>query len=133
VLAFEQFVQVARGDIRDRRDLVGCQTRVTEMDGRRSSCSDRPICAADAGSPPEQRPFSLAAFTQPSGDPAWKTIPSWYLVATKDHAIPPKTELFMAHRAGSKVFYARGASHVPMISQPRKTLSVIEKAVHAVD
>ena len=37
-----------------------------------------------------QRPFSVAAFTEASGEPAWKTIPSWYLVATHDHAIPPK-------------------------------------------
>jgi pimeloyl-ACP methyl ester carboxylesterase len=35
-----------------------------------------------------QRPFSVAAFTEPSGAPAWKSIPSWYLVATNDHAIP---------------------------------------------
>lgn len=39
----------------------------------------------------------------------------------------------MAHRAGSKVVFARGASHVPMMSHPKKTLSVIEKAIHAVD
>ena len=43
-----------------------------------------------------QRPFSVAAFSEPSGDPAWKTIPSWYLVATNDHAIPPATQRFMA-------------------------------------
>ena len=48
-----------------------------------------------------QRPFSVAAFTEPSGDPAWKTIPSWYLVATNDHAIPPATQRFMADRAGA--------------------------------
>ena len=51
----------------------------------------------------EQRPFSVAAFTEPSGDPAWKTIPSWYLVATNDHAIPPKTQRFMARRAGAHI------------------------------
>ena len=56
-----------------------------------------------------QRPFSVAAFTEPSGDPAWKTIPSWYLVATNDHAIPPPTQRFMADRAGS-------------VDQPRRRL-----------
>ena len=50
-----------------------------------------------------QRPFSEAAFTEPSGDPAWKTVPSWYLVATNDHAIPPKTQRFMAQRAGATI------------------------------
>jgi pimeloyl-ACP methyl ester carboxylesterase len=80
----------------------------------------------------EQRPFSLAAFTEPSGDPAWKTIPSWYLVATNDHAIPPVTEEFMAHRAGSVISHV-ASSHVPMISQPQATLATILHAIHAVD
>jgi pimeloyl-ACP methyl ester carboxylesterase len=80
----------------------------------------------------EQRPFSVAAFTEPSGDTAWKTIPSWYLVATNDHAIPPKTQWFMAHRAGSVISHV-AASHVPMISQPKATLATILHAIHAVD
>jgi pimeloyl-ACP methyl ester carboxylesterase len=80
----------------------------------------------------EQRPFSVAAFTEPSGDPAWKTIPSWYLVATNDHAIPPKTQQFMANRAGSTISYV-AASHVPMQSQPKATLTTIMSAIDAVD
>ncbi|MGH3463220.1 MAG: alpha/beta fold hydrolase [Kribbellaceae bacterium] len=80
----------------------------------------------------EQRPFSVAAFTEPSGEPAWKTIPSWYLVATNDHAIPPKTQQFMARRAGSVISDA-AASHVPMQSQPKATLATITSAIHAVD
>lgn len=79
-----------------------------------------------------QRPFSVAAFTEPSGTPAWKTIPSWYLVATNDHAIPPKTQQFMASRAGS-VVTSVAASHVPMQSQPKATLATITNAIHAVD
>ena len=79
-----------------------------------------------------QRPFSVAAFTEPSGDPAWKTIPSWYLVATNDHAIPPATQRFMADRAGSTISQV-AASHVPMMSQPKATLATIMPAIHAVD
>ena len=79
-----------------------------------------------------QRPFSLAAFVEPSGDPAWETIPSWYLVATNDHAIPPKTQRFMAQRAGATTSQV-AASHVPMMSQPESTLATILHAVHAVD
>jgi pimeloyl-ACP methyl ester carboxylesterase len=79
-----------------------------------------------------QRPFSVAAFTEPSGTPAWNAIPSWYLVATNDHAIPPKTQQFMAKRAGSTISYV-AASHVPMQSQPTATLSAMMSAVHAVD
>ena len=79
-----------------------------------------------------QRPFSAAAFGEPSGDPAWKTIPSWYLVSSNDHAIPPVTQRFMAARAGSVVIEVK-ASHVPMKSQPKATLATIKAAIHAVD
>ena len=79
-----------------------------------------------------QRPFSAAAFGEPSGYPAWKTIPSWYLVTTNDHAIPPVTQEFMAARAGSTISHV-AASHVPMQSQPKATLATIKAAIHAVD
>jgi pimeloyl-ACP methyl ester carboxylesterase len=78
-----------------------------------------------------QRPFSVAAFTEPSGTPGWKTIPSWYLVATDDHAIPPVTQRYMAARAGSTVAEVK-ASHVPMMSRPDETTTLILKAARAV-
>ena len=80
----------------------------------------------------EQRPFSVAAFTEPSGEPAWQSVPSWYLVATNDHAIPPATQEFMADRANSVVSHV-AASHVPMQSQPKATLATIMAAIEAVD
>ena len=43
----------------------------------------------------------LGTLTQPSGTPAWETIPSWFVVATKDRTIPPATQRFMAQRAGA--------------------------------
>jgi pimeloyl-ACP methyl ester carboxylesterase len=79
----------------------------------------------------EQRPFSVAAFTEASGTPAWKTVPSWYLVSTNDHAIPPATQRFMAHRAGSHVATV-AASHVPMMSHPGATTRLILTAAHSV-
>lgn len=79
-----------------------------------------------------QRPFSVTAFTEASGEPAWRTVPSWYLVATNDHAIPPKTQRFMAQRAGATVDSV-DASHVPMMSQPDATTRVILKAVRSVN
>ena len=79
----------------------------------------------------EQRPFSQEAFASPSGEPAWKTIPSWYLVATQDHAIPPATQMFMAHRANAKIEEVK-ASHVPMISQPAATTKLILEAANSV-
>jgi pimeloyl-ACP methyl ester carboxylesterase len=79
----------------------------------------------------EQRPFSLAAFTEPSGDPAWKTIPSWYLVSTEDHAIPPATEWFMARRAHAHI-ESVNASHVSYISHPGVTTDLILEAAQSV-
>ena len=78
-----------------------------------------------------QRPFSQEAFDSVSGEPAWTTIPSWYLVATNDKAIPPATQHFMAERAGATVTEVE-ASHVPMISQPEATTQIILDAVTAV-
>jgi pimeloyl-ACP methyl ester carboxylesterase len=65
-----------------------------------------------------QRPAELATLGEPSGVPAWKTIPSWYLVANQDHAIPPATERFMAHRMGAHTVEI-DSSHVAMISHPK--------------
>ena len=71
-----------------------------------------------------QRPFSEEAFASPSGEPAWKTIPSWYLIASQDRAIPPATQRFMADRAHATVSQVK-ASHVPMVSEPGATMKVI--------
>jgi pimeloyl-ACP methyl ester carboxylesterase len=78
----------------------------------------------------EQRPFSQEAFGSPSAEPAWKTIPSWYLVSTEDHAIPPATQMFMAKRAHAKIEKVK-ASHVLMISQPAATTKIILEAAKA--
>jgi pimeloyl-ACP methyl ester carboxylesterase len=78
-----------------------------------------------------QRPFSEAAFGSPSGTAAWKTIRSWYLVASEDRAIPPATQRFMAERAGAHTSEVR-SSHVAMISQPDNTFGVIVEAAESV-
>ena len=78
-----------------------------------------------------QRPFSQEAFASASGTPAWKTIPSWYLVASNDHAIPPATERFMAQRAGAHTSEVN-SSHVPQISQPDRTTEVILDAANSI-
>jgi pimeloyl-ACP methyl ester carboxylesterase len=71
-----------------------------------------------------QRPAELATLGQPSGVPAWKTIPSWYLVANQDHAIPPAAERFMAHRMGAHTEQI-DSSHVAMISHPKAVTELI--------
>ncbi|MCW6004659.1 alpha/beta fold hydrolase, partial [Micromonospora sp. CPCC 205371] len=74
-----------------------------------------------------QRPADVATLRQPSGEPAWKTIPSWTLVAKDDQVIPAATQRFMAQRAGARVVEVR-ASHVAMTSKPDTTLAVILQA-----
>jgi len=78
-----------------------------------------------------QRPFANAAFVAPSGEPAWKTIPSSYMVAKQDHAIPPATERFMAQRAHASTVEV-DSSHVAMISQPEATTRLILDAAHSI-
>jgi pimeloyl-ACP methyl ester carboxylesterase len=74
-----------------------------------------------------QRPGAFASLVTPSGPPAWKTIPSRYMVATNDRIIPPEAERAMAARAGATTVEVR-SSHVPMISQPRKVVALIRSA-----
>ncbi len=78
-----------------------------------------------------QRAFALSALPQTSGVPAWKTIPSFYLVGTIDRAIPPFAQLFMAHRINATIVQVRG-SHLVMISHPEAVVDLINQAVGTV-
>jgi pimeloyl-ACP methyl ester carboxylesterase len=78
-----------------------------------------------------QQPLTTAALSEPSSTPAWKTIPSWAIIGTADHAIPPAELTFMANRAHSHITVIKGAPHVSMISNPGAVTDVILKAVHA--
>lgn len=76
-----------------------------------------------------QRPVTQAALAEPAGDPAWKTIPSWFVYGSLDLNIPPAAHAFMAARAKSKhTVVVGGASHVVMVSHPREVASLIEEA-----
>jgi len=77
-----------------------------------------------------QRPPSGAALGTPSGPPAWKELPSWYLLGTDDKAIPPATQRFMAERAGAHIKTVQ-ASHDSMVSQPDVATDLIVAAVSA--
>ncbi|GAA4930533.1 pimeloyl-ACP methyl ester carboxylesterase [Nonomuraea thailandensis] len=71
-----------------------------------------------------QRPGSVGGLAGPSGAPAWKTIPSWYLIPTQDKVIPPDVQRMMAKRAGSHVREIR-SSHVVMMSHPAASAATI--------
>jgi pimeloyl-ACP methyl ester carboxylesterase len=74
-----------------------------------------------------QRPIAATALTEVSGPPAWTSIPSWAVIGTADHAIPPAAQEFMASRAHAAVTKIN-ASHLSLISHPGEVTNVIEEA-----
>lgn len=78
-----------------------------------------------------QRPLVLSTLVEPSGPPAWKEIPSWFLVGTQDRVIPPYLQLFMAERASGQIVQVK-APHPAMISNPNAVVKLIETAAEAV-
>jgi pimeloyl-ACP methyl ester carboxylesterase len=78
-----------------------------------------------------QQPLATSAFSDIMGVPAWKSLPSWYLVAQNDEAIPPDAERQFAARMGATTVEVP-SSHVPMVSHPNEVADLIEKAAEAV-
>jgi pimeloyl-ACP methyl ester carboxylesterase len=74
-----------------------------------------------------QVPWGVGALTGAISEPAWRSKPSWYLVATDDRMIPPAAQQFMSKRAGSKVVEAKG-SHAIYVSQPAAVAALIQRA-----
>ena len=77
-----------------------------------------------------QHPLVFSAGLEPSGIPAWKTIPSWYLIGTEDLIIPEAQQRFMAERAGAEIVEVN-ASHVSLISKPNAVARLIVAAAEA--
>ena len=78
-----------------------------------------------------QRPVAAGAFTEASGDPAWKNLPCWAVVAVGDKAAGTDVIQSMAKRAGAKITEMKG-SHVIMVSQPQAVADVIVQALQSV-
>ena len=74
-----------------------------------------------------QSPWGLAAIDGAVTEPAWKTKPSWYVVATEDHMIAPDAQRGMSQRARSQVVEVKG-SHSVYVSQPKAVADVIARA-----
>src|SRR3954449_10893081 len=74
-----------------------------------------------------QVPWGVEALNGTVSEPAWRSRPSWYLVATEDRMIPPPAQRFMSERAGSTVVEAPG-SHSIYVSQPHATAELIKQA-----
>jgi pimeloyl-ACP methyl ester carboxylesterase len=78
----------------------------------------------------KQRPITYAALSEPAGEQAWTTLPSWYVAGTQDHSIDIETQRFMAERAGSTLTEV-DASHLSMVAEPETVTDVIKDAATA--
>jgi len=78
-----------------------------------------------------QQALASSAFTDVMGTPAWRSLPSWYLVAQNDEAIPPDAERMFASRMNATTVEIP-SSHVPMVSHPEDVADLIEKAAASV-
>jgi len=79
-----------------------------------------------------QRPVTDAALAEPSGEPAWKRLPSYVIYGSADRNIPPAVVSFMADRAHArKTVQLKGASHALMVSHPKEVAALIENAASA--
>jgi len=78
-----------------------------------------------------QQPIAMSIFEEEMDVPAWKTLPSWYLVAADDEALPPDAERLFATRMGATTVEIP-SSHVAMVSHPREVAELIETAAKAV-
>jgi pimeloyl-ACP methyl ester carboxylesterase len=78
-----------------------------------------------------QQPLAGSTFTDVMGVPAWRSLPTWYLVATQDQAIPPDAERLFAGRMGATTVEV-AASHVAMVSHPDEVAQFIRTAAEGV-
>jgi pimeloyl-ACP methyl ester carboxylesterase len=78
-----------------------------------------------------QQPLHTNALGDVMGAPAWRSLPSWYLVAENDEAIPPDAERQFARRMGATTVEV-ASSHVPMVSHPGDVVGLIETAASGV-
>ena len=74
-----------------------------------------------------QRPISVRCIQEPAPKPAWKSKPSWFLIATEDRMISPRTQQFMAERMGAKV-RVRPVDHTPLLTAPDTVVDIIREA-----
>jgi pimeloyl-ACP methyl ester carboxylesterase len=77
-----------------------------------------------------QRPIAVPCIQEPGPEAAWKTKPSWFLIAEEDRMINPETQHFMANRMGAKI-RPHAVDHTPLVTAPKPVVDVILEAVAA--
>src|SRR5258706_1980962 len=112
------YIEVVDGLIWLRPDGIGCFAGDLSQQEQKLVTATQMVPAADL-------------FDQRIEGTAWKSKPSWYIVATKDRTVNPELERFAAKRMGA-VTTELDSSHVPMLSNPQQVLDMIRKAAHAV-
>jgi pimeloyl-ACP methyl ester carboxylesterase len=78
-----------------------------------------------------QRPINLKCIQEPAPRPAWRSKPSWFLIAEEDRMINPKTQHFMADRMGATT-RSLAVDHTPLLTAPEKVVDIILEAKQAV-
>jgi len=78
-----------------------------------------------------QRPIALKCIQEPAPKPAWRSKPSWFLIAEEDRMINPKTQNFMAGRMRA-IVRSRPVDHTPLLSAPEKVVDIILEAASAI-
>ena len=100
-------------------------------DGFRKAFAQNATAAQIALSAAVQRPIALKCIQEPVPKPAWKSKPSWFLIAEEDRMINPKTQRFMAERMGATT-RSFAVDHTPLLSAPQKVVDIILEAKQAV-
>jgi pimeloyl-ACP methyl ester carboxylesterase len=77
-----------------------------------------------------QRPISVQCLSAPLPAAGWTSKPSWFLLAEEDRMISPKTQRFMAERAGAKI-HAHPVDHTPLLTAPQLVVNIVLEAIHA--
>jgi pimeloyl-ACP methyl ester carboxylesterase len=78
-----------------------------------------------------QRPIAVKCIQEPVPKPAWRSKPSWFLIAQEDRMINPKTQRFMAERMGARA-RSLAVDHTPLLSAPERVVDIIMEAKQAV-
>jgi pimeloyl-ACP methyl ester carboxylesterase len=79
-----------------------------------------------------QRPLARRCFDDVTGEPAWKTKPSWYQVSAQDRMIPPQTQRWMAERIHARETIELDTSHASFATRPTQVLELITNAASAI-
>jgi pimeloyl-ACP methyl ester carboxylesterase len=77
-----------------------------------------------------QRPIAVKSIQEPAPAPAWRSKPTWYLLAEEDRMINPKTQHFMAGRMQATV-RSFPVDHTPLLTAPDKVVDIILEAANA--